>query len=217
MTDDDLVTLKLRIASCIKELAAEQLASQEVIEGVPRITELLSEGFKDPPTDMQTLVGADTQNRWVRIIKNLYKGQDIVVDRPIVYQKENIQVQCHPDVLAPDAVWEIKSVHPNRYLYARVKPFRRDLEQVLVYLEATGREVGYLVYEDRASLEYTIHRIYADPTAVSEILDKLPLIVYGDGGGDERERVEGFKGEGDAAPLGKEETLGGDPGGAGGS
>lgn len=203
------IKLKLELDACIKKLADMYRDSQEVIEGIPRATELLDVGREgEKPSDLQVIAGAETQGRWVRLLSLLYDGKRLDVDKPIIYEREGRKIQCHPDVVAEDAVWEIKSVHPGRYLYARVRPFGRDIEQLMLYLAATGKPVGYLVYESRADLDYTVHQIDHDPVKIQEIIDKLPLSGYNASGGDDSEAPRG-QGQDEGYSRREEEAYGG--------
>lgn len=182
----------LAVAAKMKGVLTRMFPAQEVLDGVPRVSDLLSD-TETSPSEYLSWVGYECQIRWTQAILESRPGR-WVVDAPVVLDLgDGLKVQCHPDLVSYERgeLWEIKCVHPQRYAYARVQPFKAHISQVQAYLEATGVPVGYLLYEDRGSGEHSIYSISPNPEIrnfLRNLLTRPKDDANGGEGGDGDER-----------------------------
>lgn len=166
---------ELALREAINRLFTEKSSVQEVIEGYPRLSSLLRDSSGIKPE--KALAGWYVQDKWVDIISiacSILGDEVVSVDRPYLLDLGGgLVVQCHPDIVTRKYVWEIKSTSSSRFAFAKIKPFKADLEQLQAYLEATGREEGILLYEDRETLETVVHFVQRDQSVLENLRARL--------------------------------------------
>lgn len=169
------LSIELALREAANRLFTEKSSVQEVIEGYPRLSSILRDSRDIKPE--KALAGWYVQNKWVDIIARACSilGDEVIsVDCPYLLDLgDGLVIQCHPDVVTRKRVWEIKSTASSRFAFAKIRPFKADLEQLQVYLEATGREEGVLLYEDRDTLEIAVHLVQRDQAVLENLRAKL--------------------------------------------
>jgi hypothetical protein len=96
--------------------------------------------------------------------------QEIMLAGDIIGTPDHVVRVLHPEGGSIEFPVDVKSVAPSRYKQVSAgAPISKDRNQMVLYLDGGGWPFGFLIYEDRDTLEFALICVLPDPEQVQKL------------------------------------------------